>query len=136
MVDSEDSTCVDLSSAVLLTSFSKVRMMSTRRRMTTSPANAPKAAASRGNGNSDAGALSAGEVTETVPEAMIPVEEYLILTSPDDVSEGRVTSTEEWCSSDAPIKGVALESSTLPSKTQTASMTPELSFVVPVFRIV
>ena len=65
MVDSEDSTCVDLSSAVLLTSFSKVRMMSTRRRMTTSPANAPNAAASRGNGNSDAGALSPGEVTET-----------------------------------------------------------------------
>ena len=135
-MDSEDSICVDLSSDVLLTSFSKVRMMSTRRRMTTSPANAPNAAASRGNGNSDAEALSPGAVTETVPEATIPVEEYLILTSPDDVSEGRVTSTEDSCSSDVPIWGVALESSTLPSKTQTASMTPESSFVVPVFRIV
>ena len=95
MVDSEDSTCVDLSSDVLLTSFSKVRMMSTRRRITTSPANAPNPAASRGNGNSDAEALSPDEVTETVPEAMIPVEEYLILTSPDDVSEGRVKSIED-----------------------------------------
>ena len=95
MADSDGSTCVDLSSDVLLTSFSKVRMISTMRSMTTSPANAPNPAASRGNGNSDAEALSPGEVTETVPEAMIPVEEYLILTSPDDVSEGRVTSTTD-----------------------------------------
>lgn len=94
-LDSVCSTCVDSSSDVLLTSFSKVRMISTMRSMTTSPANAPNAAASRGNGNSDAEELPPGEVTETVPEAMIPVEEYLILTSPDDVSEGRVTSTED-----------------------------------------
>ena len=71
-VDSEDSTGDDSSSDVLLTSFSKVRIMSTSRRMTTRPTNAPKAAASKGNGNSDVEAASPVNVTETVPEAKIP----------------------------------------------------------------
>ncbi len=135
-MDSEDSTGDDSSSDVLLTSFSKVRIMSTSRRMTTRPTNAPKAAASKGNGNSDVEAASPVNVTETVPEAKIPVEEYLILISPDDASEGRGTSSDDSCSSDAPMRGVVLELSTLPSKTHTASMDPESSFVVPVFRIV
>ena len=136
MLDSNDSACVDTSSDVLLTSFSNVRMMSTSRRMTTSPANAPNAAASTGNGNSVAEAPSPGDVTETVPEVMTPVDEYLILISPEDASEGKVTSTEDSCSSDALMMGVVFVTSTLPSNTQTASMTPASSFVVPVLRIV
>ena len=86
---SVESDCVDMSSDVLLTSFSKVRMMSTMSRITTSPTNAPRAAASKGNGNSGAEAPSEVDVTEAVPEATTPLEEYLILTSPDDVSRAR-----------------------------------------------
>ena len=112
---SVESDCVDMSSDVLLTSFSKVRMMSTMSRITTSPTNAPRAAASKGNGNSGAEAPSEVDVTEAVPEATTPLEEYLILTSPDDVSEGKVTSTDDSCSPEAAIRGVVLEFSTLPS---------------------
>ena len=64
-------------------------MMSTSMRITTRPTNAPKAAAPRGMAN-DVEAVSPVNVTETVPEAMIPVEEYLIYLTMRQKVEGHL----------------------------------------------